>query len=235
MTPKKRDSAMRNVRIIRRDTMHCDTPTPISINASTKRIASKRKTLKNKKRNKHQTMQRRFQPSLTMLSEFTTLSDDAPSSRSNTSQHQRSMDSCDMAFREYIGTEYGIVTDGMLTGESAVTSTDDTLYYDNEEDSAEDEIEVDHDMDDEDEIIMEEVEASVVSVEAPCPSETSETTDDFIQLMDMEEYDGKFRLALQQAYERGFNKGYSMGVQFNATQKEQRFPQRRGCQDTSSS
>ena len=215
--PRGMDFSMRNVRIIRRGTDPADSP---SVTAEedgavtrNKRVTSKRRALQKKR--SRQPMQRTFKPSLTILSEFTTLSDDAPSSRSTASQHQRSMDSCDMAYQEYIGTEYGIVTDGMLTGESAVNSADDTLYYENDADSA-DEVDADSSC---------KPIGSEATVEAPSPSETSETTEDFIQLMDLEEYDGKWQLALQQAYERGFNKGYSMGVQFNVLQREQ-FPQR---------
>jgi len=139
-------------------------------------------------------MQQSMAPSLAKLSEFTTLSDDAQS------QHQQ-MDSVDMAFEEYIGTEYGIATDGAtLSGESAANSADDTSYYHNDGDS-------DHEAGG-----AEDVDAVSVA---------SETTDDFIQLMDMDEFDGKWQLALQRAYERGFNKGYAMGVRFLRGRAEQ--------------
>merc|ERR1712176_772543 len=123
--------------------------------------------IKETKDKKNKAKQKAFTPSLKMVSEVTSLS--GSKSRHNgyiidTPQHHMScdsMESVDMAFREYIGTEYG---DGSYADSMTTYSDSECVDY-------------------------------------------------------MKYKDEKWQNGLLKAYERGFNKGYSLGVQFKMSQR----------------
>jgi len=133
-----------------------------------KRNKRYKKKMNNKQRRKrNKAKQKAFTPSLKMVSEVTSLS--GSKSRHNgyiidTPQHHQScdsMESVDMAFREYIGTEYG---DGSYADSMTTYSDSECVDY-------------------------------------------------------MKYKDEKWQNGLLKAYERGFNKGYSLGVQFKMSQR----------------
>ena len=197
----------RNVRIIRKRTETVHVPIAITVNATTNRLAAKRRTFQNRP-----PMLQRLEPSLTTLSEFTSLDEDT-----HPTPRKSSVDSCDCEYEEYMGTEYGLstnavygteeylitdgmITDGMVTGEStaSVNGTHGSNLYSHSFPKHQAAHQVD----------------SETRTSGLCDMTWSETiaTEDFIQLFDIDEYDGKYKLAalMQQAYERGLNKGYDV-------------------------
>ena len=215
---------------------------------STSTSGSRRSKSKGKSRRQSNTQRMRFKPPLSTLCEESmdslhshSHSIRAPAScsvsESEETAHKRSMDSAEMAYREYIGAEYGLETEGSSSSVEVDDSADDTSYYHNDRDSDTDsDNDTDTDTDTESETSVE------TDMEMAMQMDLAGQEDRFVYTLDFEEDFGRdsyrlqtgkgngkgkeaeadgaerdeWQMALQKAYERGFANGYSMGVRFSS-------------------